>query len=69
MSSILKSETARINGAKFHGPVTPEGKARSTANSRRHGRACASILMDGESAERMRSIPRSKAKAMEPEDR
>jgi hypothetical protein len=51
MSSALKSQTARENGAKSHGPITPEGKARSSANSRRHGLASASILMDGESAE------------------
>jgi hypothetical protein len=51
MSSLLKSETARTNGAKSRGPVTPEGKARSAAYSHRHGLASASILMDGESDE------------------
>jgi hypothetical protein len=50
MSSLLKTETARINGAKSRGSITPEGKARSSANSRSHGLA-ASILLDGESSE------------------
>jgi hypothetical protein len=52
MPSELKSETSRINGAKSHGPKTPEGKEASSHNSLKHGFTSAkTFILHCESAE------------------
>jgi hypothetical protein len=45
MPSELKSETSRINGAKSHGPKTPEGKEASSRNSLKHGHTTRSTIL------------------------
>jgi hypothetical protein len=53
---VSKAEAARANGAKSRGPATPEGRAKSSSNSLRHGLSAKSVLLPAESHEQFQLL-------------
>ncbi|HYK60164.1 MAG TPA: hypothetical protein VEV85_12090 [Bryobacteraceae bacterium] len=56
MSTERQRESARINGARFRGPVTAEGKQISSRNSTRHGMLAQTVVLEGESKDRFQEL-------------
>ena len=56
MSSLSKSDAARANGAKSRGPITQEGKAKSSQNAVKHGLTATFTVLPCESKEDFEAV-------------
>ena len=68
MSSLTKSESSRINGAKSRGPITPEGKQRSSMNAVKHGILAKHICLNIEKPEVFEELVAAFCTRFQPED-
>jgi len=66
--SQSRSEAARINGAKSKGPITPEGRARSSQNSLRHGLLAEQVLLPHEDKAHYNQARDSYVQSFQPAD-
>ena len=56
MTTSRKSESARANGAKSRGPITPEGKLASSQNATQHGIFSRTMVLGCESQNRFEQV-------------
>jgi hypothetical protein len=66
MPSELKSQTARINGAKSHGPKTPQGRDIASVNATSHGLTARTLVLTNEDPDRFLEMLRAYFDLLQP---
>ncbi len=67
MPSERQKAASRANGAKSRGPVTPEGKLRSSRSNVEQGMLARTVVLDGESRNRFHALMTSLREELKPE--
>ena len=68
MTSDRRKKSSRANGAKSHGPTTPEGKERSSRNAVQHGLLAQCLLFSGEDAANFEILVQNHDRRFQPAD-
>ncbi len=68
MPTLNKAESARINGAKSRGPITEEGKKRSSLNAVRHGALAKTMCLTCEDHELYKQLLSDFIERLQPSD-
>jgi hypothetical protein len=68
MSSKKRIAASRANGAKSHGPTTPDGKKRSSQNAVQHGLLGECLGLTGESAKNFDILIQNHERRFQPAD-
>jgi hypothetical protein len=68
MKSLRRLLASRANGARSHGPVTSQGKQRSSMNALRHGLLARCVVLENESREGFESLLGQHLDRLQPAD-
>src|SRR5215472_10304635 len=68
MSSNRRVLASRANGARSRGPVTPEGKKRSSINAIRHGLLANCVVLECEDPANFRALLQQHIDRLQPAD-
>jgi hypothetical protein len=66
MRTPAQIEASRLNGAKSHGPITPEGKQRSSQNAVKHGLTARTVVLCAENHELFEQLEQDYVDSLQP---